>query len=112
MKVLRIALMSFGGIELLRLAYIFFTNLNTTSQYKQAKEFVEASSVKVQTSIDKTVEITQSGLNSGAEAVQGGLGAFIHQVNNNGLLIVLVAIVAIYFVRRALRQGSSAAASE
>ncbi len=112
MKVLRIALMSFGGIELLRLAYIFFTDLNTTPQYKQAREFVEANSVKVQTNIDKGVEITQSGLSSGAEAVQGGLSALIHQVNNNGLFIVLLAIVAIYFVRRALRQGSSVATSE
>lgn len=112
MKVLRIALMSFGAIELLRLTYIFFANLNTSPQYKQFKELVADNSVKMQANIDKGLELTQSGLNTGAEAVQGGFGALIHQVNNNGLVIILLAIVAIYFIRRALKQGSSVTASE
>ncbi|MCA9837249.1 MAG: hypothetical protein KC422_10040 [Trueperaceae bacterium] len=112
MKILRIALMSFGGFELLRLTYLFLNDLNTNPRFLEAKDFVQSTGVKMQDGVSKGVEVTQTGLSNSAEAVQGGLGFLVQGINSNGLFIVLLAILAIYFIRRSFKQGSATPAKE
>lgn len=112
MKILRIALMGIGVIQVLSFIANVVRNLPKNPQYLQTKDFVETSVIKLQSSFGKGLEISQKAMDNSLETLQAAGGSLSNQLSSNGLYILFIAILAIFVLRRLLKQNSRAGSSE